>query len=211
MTDASNESRRSSAVGGPGNPSDPDRIDPALVPPPDLDEPAGRRTRGDSAAGDDSPGTGAPDQGGSAGASNSATIDRPRDGATDAGRVDRGPNDSTDVERTSVDRDASGVADRPKPPPQQHVVERTRTSGVWVASVLFAVVLVLLLIFALQNNNRVDIAFLGWQAQLPLGVALLFAATAGALLVAIAGTARVLQLRRVAKRHRNLDRKSATR
>ena len=90
--------------------------------------------------------------------------------------------------------------------PGDHVVEPTRTSGVWVASIAFAVLLLLLLIFILQNNRSVPLRFLEFDGSMPLGVAMLLAAVLGALLVAMAGVARVLQLRRVAKRHRVADR-----
>jgi len=43
------------------------------------------------------------------------------------------------------------------------------------------------------------------DGTLQLGVALLFAALLGALLVLVAGAARVLQLRVVARRHRRTD------
>ena len=42
----------------------------------------------------------------------------------------------------------------------------------------------------------------GAHPDLPLGVALLLAAVLGALVVALIGTARIVQLRLVAKRHR---------
>jgi lipopolysaccharide assembly protein A len=64
--------------------------------------------------------------------------------------------------------------------------------------ILSAVVLVFLLIFILQNRAPVQINFLTWAGALPTGVALLFAAVAGALLVALPGSARMLQLRRAA-------------
>jgi len=95
--------------------------------------------------------------------------------------------------------------------PAQHVVRRTRIGGWWVASALFAVVLLLLLIFILENGQRVDISFLGAHGHLPLGVALLLAAVLGVLLVVIPGTARIVQLRMVARRHRGADGKRATR
>jgi lipopolysaccharide assembly protein A len=75
---------------------------------------------------------------------------------------------------------------------------RSRISGLWVGLVLSAVVLVFLLVFILQNGAPVQIAFLGWTGALPTGVALLFAAVAGVLLVAIPGSVRMLQLRRAA-------------
>lgn len=101
---------------------------------------------------------------------------------------------------------ASSTAHTPSRPLEQHVVESTRTSGIWVASIAFAVLLLLLLIFILQNNRSVPLRFLGFDGSMPLGVAMLLAAVLGALIVAMAGVARVLQLRRVAKRHRQADR-----
>ena len=77
---------------------------------------------------------------------------------------------------------------------------RTRTAGLWIASVLFAVVLLLLLIFILQNGQRAEISFFGAHAHLPVGVALLLAAVFGILLVALPGTARIVQLRVLARR-----------
>jgi uncharacterized integral membrane protein len=93
--------------------------------------------------------------------------------------------------------------------PPQHVVRRTRVGGVWVASGLFALVLLLLLIFILQNGTKVDIKFFGASGHLPLGVALLLAAVLGVLLVALPGSARIIQLRRTARRHRKVDAKSS--
>jgi lipopolysaccharide assembly protein A len=88
-------------------------------------------------------------------------------------------------------------------------IKRTRTSGLWVALGFFAVVLLLLLIFILQNGEKVDISYMGAHGHLPLGVALLFAAVCGVLLVILAGAARISQLRTVARRHRRADKKSA--
>jgi uncharacterized integral membrane protein len=75
-----------------------------------------------------------------------------------------------------------------------------RISGVWVALTLSAVVLIFLLIFIVQNNVDVPIRFLGMAGTLPLGVALLFAAALGVLLVAIPGYGRILQLRRALRK-----------
>ncbi len=89
--------------------------------------------------------------------------------------------------------------------PPQHVVKRTRAGGVWVASALFALVLLLLLIFILENGQRATVSFFGAHGHLPLGVALLLAAVMGVLLVVIPGTARIVQLRLVARRHRRAE------
>jgi uncharacterized integral membrane protein len=68
-----------------------------------------------------------------------------------------------------------------------------------------AIVLLLLLLFILENGQKVRISYFGATGHLPLGVALLLAAVGGALLVGVLAAGRVLQLRRVAKRHRAID------
>ena len=95
------------------------------------------------------------------------------------------------------------------PPLPQHRIKRTRTSGIWVAVGFFAVVLLLLLIFILQNGTQVSVSYLGMHGHLPLGVALLLAAVCGVLLVVLAGAARISQLRATARRHRRVDAKRA--
>jgi len=80
-------------------------------------------------------------------------------------------------------------------------VPRTRTSGAYKSMLAGAVVLALLLIFILENTKSVKISYLGESSHMPLGVALLLAAVAGALLVGIVGGVRILQLRRRVKRH----------
>jgi uncharacterized integral membrane protein len=79
---------------------------------------------------------------------------------------------------------------------------RTRTSAAFKGFVAGAVVLLLLLIFIVENTGSVKISYFGATAHLALGVALLLAAVGGALLVAIVGGARISQLRRHAKRRR---------
>ena len=86
------------------------------------------------------------------------------------------------------------------PAPPAATVGRTRMSGLYVGLILSALVLILLLVFILQNLQSIEINFLGLSGQLPTGVALLLAAVAGVLLVAIPGTGRILQLRRAARR-----------
>jgi len=95
------------------------------------------------------------------------------------------------------------------PPLPQHRIKRTRTSGIWVAVAFFAVILLLLLIFILQNGTQVSVSYLGMHGHLPLGVALLLAAVCGVLLVVLAGAARIGQLRATARRHRRVDAKRA--
>jgi uncharacterized integral membrane protein len=86
-------------------------------------------------------------------------------------------------------------------PTVKRAIPNTRTGGLWAALILSAVVLIFLLVFILQNTEPVVINFLWLTGTLPTGVALLFAAIAGVLLVAVPGTGRILQLRREARRH----------
>jgi len=75
-------------------------------------------------------------------------------------------------------------------------IPHTRTARVHNSLLAGLVVLILLLVFIIENTESVKIAYFGAGFNLPLGVALLLAAIGGALLVGIVGTARILQLRR---------------
>lgn len=77
---------------------------------------------------------------------------------------------------------------------------RTRIGAFWVAVVVSLVVLVLLIIFIIENGRHARVAYFGAHADLPLGVALLIAAVIGGLVVAFAGAARILQVRARARR-----------
>ncbi|MFC5906493.1 lipopolysaccharide assembly protein LapA domain-containing protein [Streptacidiphilus monticola] len=79
-------------------------------------------------------------------------------------------------------------------------MKRTRFSSAWVGAIVSAVLLVLLLIFIIQNSQKVKVSYLGFNGHISLGVALLLAAAGGVLLVAIPGSARIYQLRRTARR-----------
>jgi uncharacterized integral membrane protein len=78
----------------------------------------------------------------------------------------------------------------------------SRTSGFWFAVLALVLVLLLLAVFILQNTQKVQVSFLGWDGSAPLAAALLIATVAGALLVATAGLLRILQLRRRVRRGR---------
>jgi lipopolysaccharide assembly protein A len=109
-------------------------------------------------------------------------------------------DNSVPVEPEAVGGPADGEATL-----AEHTIEPTRTSMVWTMVGIGVILLVAILVFILQNGQRVRMQFLMVDGTLPLGVALLFAALLGALLVLVAGAARVLQLRVVARRHRRTD------
>ncbi len=74
----------------------------------------------------------------------------------------------------------------------------------WIGLVLGALVTILLLIFIVQNSMSSDVQYFGWSFALPLGVLVLFAAIAGALIMAMFAGFRILQLRMRAHRTRKL-------
>lgn len=74
-------------------------------------------------------------------------------------------------------------------------VHRTRAGSIWVSLTAGGLFLVALLIFVVQNTSSVRLGFLGWHFSLPVGVALLVAAVAGLLVMAVAGSIRIIQLR----------------
>lgn len=84
--------------------------------------------------------------------------------------------------------------------PSEDPLRASRTSGAWTAVIISALLLVLLIIFIVQNTDDVRITFLAWEGDAPLAVALLVAAVAGILITAIFGTMRIWQLRRRVKR-----------
>ena len=52
-----------------------------------------------------------------------------------------------------------------------------------------------------KNTDTTTVHFLAWQASLPVGVAILLSAVGGGLLTVAVGTARIVQLRRAAKKN----------
>ena len=79
---------------------------------------------------------------------------------------------------------------------------RTKIGSMRAALIAGTAVLIVVLIFIIQNAHAVGISFLGAHLHLSLAVALLLAAIAGALVMAAAGTARITQLRRTCAERR---------
>ncbi len=87
------------------------------------------------------------------------------------------------------------------PMPPDEAKKLTRAGALWTALAGGFVVLVLLLVFIMQNTDTTTVHMFGWAWQLPVGVALLLGAIAGGLLTFLVGTVRILQLRRAAKKN----------
>ena len=78
----------------------------------------------------------------------------------------------------------------------------TRAAAAWLATAAALVVLALLIVLILQNQEMVEVHYLGLSGSLPLGTALLIAAVAGGVIVMIVGVVRLTQLRVTARRAR---------
>lgn len=110
--------------------------------------------------------------------------------------------------RPGAEAETGDAAESPAPtaeaasarPAGKDPLRGSRTSGIWVAVVAMVVVLVLLAIFILQNTQTVEVSYFGWTGRAPLAAALLIAVAAGLVIAVIAGSMRILQLRRRVRR-----------
>ena len=112
-----------------------------------------------------------------------------------------GASRPADAERTDATptREDTPVSGEPERTPEDPL-RGSRTSGAWIGLAVVAILLVLLIIFIAQNTQKVQVAFLGWDGQTPLAVAILASVVTGLVVAAIAGSLRILQLRRRVKR-----------
>ena len=85
-------------------------------------------------------------------------------------------------------------------PPRSHI-PWTRISAAWTFVTIAIVILVMVLVFILENLHPIDAAFFGVHWRIPLGLDLLLAALLGATVVVVVGAARTLQLRLLARRN----------
>ncbi|GAA3273612.1 lipopolysaccharide assembly LapA domain-containing protein [Paenarthrobacter aurescens] len=92
------------------------------------------------------------------------------------------------------DPGSSEHRERVTPPVSGHD-RPTRTAALWVAVAVGLVVLVMLIVFFVQNQDMITVRFFGLEGTLALGTTLFIAAVGGGVLVALAGGARILQLR----------------
>lgn len=97
----------------------------------------------------------------------------------------------------------SSAPDLPDAPSASHgsrrgrsSVVRTRTGAAWVGITVVVAVLVLLIVFMLQNTAPVEVAFFGLRGTAPLSATLLIAGVGFAVVTLIVGSLRIGQLRR---------------
>lgn len=95
-----------------------------------------------------------------------------------------------------------GTASRKASDKRSDPLRRSRAGGLYVGVIALGIVLILLIIFVAQNTDPTTVRFLGWEADIPVAVALLIAAVAGLFLAGIAASLRIFQLRRRVKHDR---------
>jgi uncharacterized integral membrane protein len=79
-------------------------------------------------------------------------------------------------------------------------VPATRTGRAWVSLTAGFIVLIVVLVFILQNLKSAKVSFFWVHWNIPVALDLLLAAILGGVVVLTAGSLRILQLRRLAKR-----------
>jgi uncharacterized integral membrane protein len=72
----------------------------------------------------------------------------------------------------------------------------------WAALAVSVLLMIVLVVFIVQNTQQVQVSFLVWDGHPPLAVALLCAAVAGAALAVVVGSLRIWQVRRRVRRSR---------
>lgn len=75
-------------------------------------------------------------------------------------------------------------------------VGSSRVGNAWIALIIAAILGIILLIFIIQNSESANVEMLFWNFSLPLGVTILLSVIAGALVMALVGGVRIMQLRR---------------
>ena len=115
--------------------------------------------------------------------------------------MSRDPQEPPEPTPTEEPEPAETEGSKPETGLPESVVPFTRTAAAWWALIVGSLALIVLLIFITQNLGETTIHFLGWQWNAPVGIAFLVAAISGSLITVMTGTARMMQLRRAAKKH----------
>lgn len=112
------------------------------------------------------------------------------------------PDTVEQVGETAPQTEAAHTPERAQTPPPAPKASGGLSAGIWASLIIGAFILVLLLIFIIQNNEPTQFYYFGWEFTLPLGVSILLAAIAGIVIAGIFGTVRMFILGRQIKRAR---------
>ena len=80
---------------------------------------------------------------------------------------------------------------------QEHrEVKKSLAGATWVGLIVGVLLLIVLLVFILQNQESAELQLFAWTMTFPIGVGMLIAAIVGALIMALVGGVRIVQLRK---------------
>ncbi len=82
-----------------------------------------------------------------------------------------------------------------------HPMDHSRVGATWIGLTVFTLILLLLLIFIIQNSASVKIHYFGASGAIGFGVAMLLAAVAGSIMTLLIGSIRIIQLK-LSSKHR---------
>ena len=116
------------------------------------------------------------------------------------------PSPNGDAPPAPAPTSAAPAQPAPAAPAPRRGPRGSRIGTARTALIAGALVLIVVLIFIIENAHAVTITFFGAHGRISLAVALLLAAIAGALIMAAAGTARITQLRMSMRRNRRAPR-----
>ncbi len=107
------------------------------------------------------------------------------------------------VEQPAAERPAQGSTLEKPAARRPRGARHTRISGAWTAVIVAIILGIALIDFIVQNTRSVRVEFFSVSGTIPVAVALLVAAVAGAFVVLAIGVARITQLRLAARRDRS--------
>ena len=81
-------------------------------------------------------------------------------------------------------------------PAQPTKVKGSIAASTWIALIIGFLLLILLIVFILQNQQSVELNIFAWSGAFPAGIAFFLFAIGGALFMALIGGWRMLELRR---------------
>ena len=112
------------------------------------------------------------------------------------------PNPSEEFEYTSTEVEPADVQPTELPvatSPEKPKVKGSLAASTWIALIIGAILLILLIVFILQNQQSVELNIFAWSGEFPAGIAFLLFAIGGALVMALIGGWRMMELRRPMK------------
>jgi uncharacterized integral membrane protein len=113
----------------------------------------------------------------------------------------RAPDVSPKPEPSPVVKPEPKPVERATTPVPRTTVPFTKMAAAWWALIVGTLVLIVFLVFIGQNLQSTTIYFLGWQWNTRVGIGFLVAAICGSLITVATGGARMVQLRRAAKKN----------